>query len=104
MPILIVGVNHESAPVALRERLAISASALPLALSRLREQLGSGFLLATCNRTELITSAEQPPEAAASFLAELCSLPLAELRRISASAQAATRSPDSFGSLPGSTR
>lgn len=94
MPILIVGVNHESAPVALRERLAIPAGALPSALSCLHEQLGSGFLLATCNRTELITSTEHQPEAAASFLAELCSVPLAELRpylRISADADAVAR-------------
>lgn len=91
MPILIVGVNHESAPVALRERLAIPATALPPALAQLREQLGRGFLLATCNRTELITTADYQPETASRFLAELCGVPLAELRphlRISADAAA----------------
>ena len=93
MPILIVGVNHESAPVALRERLAIPATALPLALAHLRERLGRGFLLATCNRTELVTSTDHQPELASRFLAELCGVPLTELRphlRVSADADAVT--------------
>ena len=94
MPIQIVGVNHESAPIALRERLAIAPAALPAALADVREQLGNGFLLTTCNRTELVTTADHQPKVAAGFLAKLCGVPLAELLphlRISAGADGVAR-------------
>lgn len=53
MQIVILGVNHESAPVAIRERLAIPESDLPIALRELHELVAECYLLSTCNRTEL---------------------------------------------------
>ena len=59
--ISVVGVNHRTASVEQRERLAFSPSELPAALGRLRAELGGGVLLSTCNRSELY--ATTPDEA-----------------------------------------
>src|ERR1700677_3635929 len=53
----IVGVNHRTAPVAVRERLAYAEHEIPQALGRLRQEMptiGEVALLSTCNRVELI--------------------------------------------------
>jgi glutamyl-tRNA reductase len=56
MNYLLIGVNHHSAPVAVREKLAISASALPEVTRRLAQHPGveEGMVLSTCNRVELL--------------------------------------------------
>ena len=51
-----VGLNHRTAPVEEREKVAFSAEELPAALSRLRERIGGAVILSTCNRTELYTT------------------------------------------------
>ena len=48
-----VGLNHRTAPVEEREKIAFSADDLPHALTRLRDDLGSAVVISTCNRTEL---------------------------------------------------
>jgi glutamyl-tRNA reductase len=55
MRILCVGLNHKTAPVSLRERLAFDAPAARLAMETLRGRYGDVELaiLSTCNRTEL---------------------------------------------------
>lgn len=53
MTILLLGVNHETAPVAIREQLAIAADELPEALARLGRQVGEVAIISTCNRTEI---------------------------------------------------
>ena len=55
MKLWLIGVNHRTAPVALREPLAVSAEALPAFLAAFRERFahGEAVLLSTCNRTEL---------------------------------------------------
>ncbi|HVO82687.1 MAG TPA: glutamyl-tRNA reductase [Terriglobales bacterium] len=52
----LIGVNHNSAPVEVRERLAIPESRLPEALKRLAQHPGvdEGLILSTCNRVELL--------------------------------------------------
>lgn len=52
----LIGVNHRSAPLEIRERLAISDSRLPEALTRLVRHSGveEGLILSTCNRVELL--------------------------------------------------
>ncbi|MCX7912847.1 MAG: hypothetical protein N2506_07830, partial [Dehalococcoidales bacterium] len=60
MHIIMVGVDHRSAPVAVREKVAVGTAQLPEALSRLRGVVGCGVLLSTCNRTEIYTVAERP--------------------------------------------
>lgn len=55
--LLIVGVNHRSAPVAVRERLAYANDEIVAALGRLKEfapALAEAALISTCNRVEII--------------------------------------------------
>ena len=51
--LVVVGINHHSASVSLRERLTVSAESLPLVLVRLRESVAEALVLSTCNRVEL---------------------------------------------------
>jgi glutamyl-tRNA reductase len=55
MHVILVGTNHQTAPLAVRERLAFSKGSLAPALRRLREggEVGEAVILATCNRTEV---------------------------------------------------
>ena len=57
----LIGVNHNSAPVEVRERLAIPEQQLPDAIRTLVQQPGveEGMVLSTCNRVELLTSSQQ---------------------------------------------
>jgi glutamyl-tRNA reductase len=63
MSVLALGLNHGSAPLALRERFALPAERLAPALASLRDRLKRGMvnpeaaLLSTCNRTELYVAA-----------------------------------------------
>jgi glutamyl-tRNA reductase len=54
MIITILGLNHRTAPVEVRERLHISEEELPLALKVLRETVPEGMIFSTCNRFEIM--------------------------------------------------
>jgi glutamyl-tRNA reductase len=58
--LVLVGVNHTSAPLELRERLAIPAARLADAIRTLAHQPGirEAFIISTCNRVEFITCQE----------------------------------------------
>ena len=60
MMLWVLGLNHQTAPVDLRERVAFDAAALPAALASLRglAEVSEAALLSTCNRTELYAIAE----------------------------------------------
>ena len=73
MEIVLVGVNHRVAPVAVRERLAFTPAQMDVALAGLRERTSEAAILSTCNRTEIYAVA--PSRASGdreivSFLAE----------------------------------
>ena len=55
MPLVVVGVSHETAPVEVREQLAYGPAEASRALLSLREEEGveEAVLLSTCNRTEV---------------------------------------------------
>lgn len=55
MQIAVLGLNHRTAPVELRERLAVSPDRLPEVLARLKSELEipERVILSTCNRVEL---------------------------------------------------
>ncbi len=55
MSVVVVGLNHQSAPLSLLERLAVNAGELPKALHDLadRPHVMETVLLSTCNRTEV---------------------------------------------------
>ncbi|MGL9773012.1 MAG: glutamyl-tRNA reductase [Sodalis sp. (in: enterobacteria)] len=61
MTLLALGINHKTALVALRERVAFSPETLDQALGSLLAQplVQGGVVLSTCNRTELYLSVEQ---------------------------------------------
>ena len=60
MTLWVLGINHQTAPVSLRERVAFDAQALPAALASLRglPEVSEAAVLSTCNRTELYAIAE----------------------------------------------
>lgn len=61
MSLLAFGLNHSTAPVETRERVAIDAAALPTVLDDFKEQSGAdeAVILSTCNRTEVYCSVER---------------------------------------------
>ena len=63
MNIVLLGLNHKTAPIELRERLAIAPHELEDATRSLVQAPGilEGMILSTCNRVELLTS--QAPDA-----------------------------------------
>jgi glutamyl-tRNA reductase len=58
MAVNILGINHKTAPVALREKVAFAEDRLVAALTTLREEMGvaEALILSTCNRTEVYWS------------------------------------------------
>jgi glutamyl-tRNA reductase len=58
MRFLVTGLNHKTAPIELRERLAFAKESLPEATRSLMEQPGvkEAMILSTCNRVELVVS------------------------------------------------
>jgi glutamyl-tRNA reductase len=75
--LLQTGLNHKTAPLDVRERVAFSKEQLAEALPLLKERVGECILLSTCNRTEIYASAEKPAGAAADirrFVADYHSL------------------------------
>jgi glutamyl-tRNA reductase len=58
MAVNILGINHKTAPVALREKVAFTEDRLVAALQTLRKELGvaEALILSTCNRTEVYWS------------------------------------------------
>lgn len=72
--IIIIGVNHKTAPVAVREKLALSGEAESV-FSRLREIPGCEecCFLSTCNRVEVIVSSNAPEKTVPGILAFLFS-------------------------------
>jgi glutamyl-tRNA reductase len=71
MTLLAIGLNHQTAPVELRERVAFADHSLPAALEALRglETVREVVLLSTCNRTELYAVAGDDGRALDAWLA-----------------------------------
>ena len=92
MQLLAVGLNHTTAPVSLREKLAFSPDQIGPAVVAARSWFGrDGFnqqteveaaILSTCNRTEMYAAShvDNPIDATAHFLADFHKLPYADLR------------------------
>jgi glutamyl-tRNA reductase len=61
MHLIVVGLSHKTAPVEIREKLAVPESRLGEALSRLCSYPGvkEGLLLSTCNRVEVYSVVEE---------------------------------------------
>jgi glutamyl-tRNA reductase len=73
MRIVCLGLNHQTAPIALRERLAVPGHRLAEHLAGLRRLAGidEAVLLSTCNRVEFYLAGGDPAIAAASLRGHL---------------------------------
>jgi len=76
MRLVMIGINHETAPVAVRERLAFGRAECEEALGELlaRPNVAEAMLLSTCNRTELYARQAKdgaPAEFAGALIREL---------------------------------
>ncbi len=80
MQLFAFGINHQTAPLAVREQLAFNVEAMEPAL---RDLVGNGAvkeatILSTCNRTEIYCSTSQPAQAV-DWLASYHHLPAADI-------------------------
>lgn len=82
MSILIVGVNHKTAPVAIREKVSFAPDNMPAALLSAHQVVPEGLILSTCNRTEIYAAShqQQPVENLVEWLAGWHSMPAADLK------------------------
>lgn len=83
MKITVVGLNHKTAPVDIREKLAFNAEQAVAALQQLKDRFPDVefVLLSTCNRTEIYSAAHvaaAAPDDLARFIAEFCVCPLGD--------------------------
>ncbi|HZP67121.1 MAG TPA: glutamyl-tRNA reductase [Rudaea sp.] len=64
MALIALGLNHQTAPLELREKVAFAPAATPSALSDLARQPGvnEAMILSTCNRTELYVDVDPGAE------------------------------------------
>ena len=67
--ITLAAMSHHTAPLEVRERLAITADALPGLLTRGRATFGASVLIGTCNRLELYVPGARDPSEVLDFLA-----------------------------------
>jgi glutamyl-tRNA reductase len=74
MKLAVTGLNHKTAPVEVRERLAFDESSLPAAFRELKSASGcyEAMILSTCNRVEIAVAAEDGRDPRASVLDFLC--------------------------------
>ena len=65
MNFALIGINHRTAPVEVRERMHIPESRLGQAVADLthRDGIREGLILSTCNRVEVVTSADDNVDA-----------------------------------------
>ena len=75
MHLVVIGVNHKTAPIGLRERLAVGRDELDSALADLTSnpRVDEACILSTCNRTEIyaVTASRSDDEAIVDFLCRL---------------------------------
>jgi glutamyl-tRNA reductase len=70
MTLALIGINYKTAPIELRERIAISRDDLPDTTRALAAEPGVAecMILSTCNRVEILASVESPETNIAGFL------------------------------------
>jgi glutamyl-tRNA reductase len=68
--LVLIGINHKTAPIELRERIAISRDELPEATRALAAQPGVSecMIVSTCNRVEMLAAIESPETDLTAFL------------------------------------
>jgi glutamyl-tRNA reductase len=86
MQLIILGLNHKTAPIEIRERLAFQESEMEKALSHAHSlpSLKENMILSTCNRVEIYAISHEPEKAIRelkNFLARYHELPLKEFEK-----------------------
>ncbi len=86
MELLVIGLNHHTAPIAIRECLAFSEGKLEDALSKVHAlpSLKENMILSTCNRVEVYAAARETEKATfdlKNFLSHYHGLPLKEFEK-----------------------
>jgi glutamyl-tRNA reductase len=81
MTFQLIGVNHRSAPLEVRERLAISEAKLPEAVQRLAQHPGvdEAMIVSTCNRVELLARSQNGAADLRGFVCEYFQMGQSEL-------------------------
>lgn len=84
MELLAFGLNHRSAPISIREKLAFTPDSVIPALHELANipQISEALILSTCNRTELYCGfdSDNPHQALLNWLADYHRLPTEQLK------------------------
>ena len=84
MHIIVVGVDHTTAPIALREQLACSPCEIPQVLEAARRTVQESVLLSTCNRLELYALCSEADEGRTALLRVLSEMRQVELAALQA--------------------
>jgi len=81
MQVQVVGVNHSTTPIEIRERLAVSTDHISDALSLLHKHVSQGLILSTCNRIEVysVTASGDSSNPGIDFLKDWASIPDTDL-------------------------
>lgn len=80
--ILTVGLNHKTAPIEVREKVALATGQLSTAMFSLFEYVPQGIILSTCNRTEVYALADarcSEKGIVETFLSSLGDMPIDQL-------------------------
>ena len=83
MKVFALGLNHRTAPLDVREQVAVTLDQLPEATTVLQGHLGQGLILSTCNRTEVYTLVDghgSPVDEMGQLFADLFDAPWDEVR------------------------
>jgi glutamyl-tRNA reductase len=86
MEVIVIGLNHKTAPIEIRERLAFPEDGIEKALSQAKSlpSLKEGMILSTCNRVEIYAAAREPEKAILelkNFLSQYHGLSLKEFEK-----------------------
>lgn len=86
MELIVIGLNHETAPLEIRERLAFQESEIGKALSQAKSlaSVKENMILSTCNRVEIYAAARETAKAIPDlkgFLSQFHSLSLKEFEK-----------------------
>ncbi len=106
MRLVVIGVNHKTAPVALRERLALVGEDVNIALKQLRGFTDGSVIVSTCNRTEIYALVPQnlmPENLVPENLVPQTLVPQIAASKDSASQIIENNAPVSSGNTPSST-
>ncbi len=80
MQVSLVGINHQTTPVTIREKVAIGADDIEDSLMLLRHHVPHGIVLSTCNRTEVYAAGNHPAEEASiNFLTAMTGVSFTDL-------------------------